>query len=122
MCLQRFGGFDIAGLAGCFIGAAACRIPILIDGFISSVAALTAVKMKPEVIGYILPSHGSAEPGTVKVFETLGLVPYLNLGMRLGEGDGGAALAFHIIDAAFAAYNQMGTFGDAKIEQYVPQE
>jgi nicotinate-nucleotide--dimethylbenzimidazole phosphoribosyltransferase len=105
--LAKVGGFDIAGLAGCFIGAAVHRIPILIDGFISSAAALSAVRIMPEVSGFLLPSHGSAEPGSGKVMEALGLEPYLNLGMRLGEGTG-AALAF----------THMGTFGDAGIEQY----
>ena len=119
--LAKVGGFDIAGLAGCFIGAAANRIPIVIDGFISSVAALAAVRIKPEVRKFLLPSHGSAEPGSAKVLEALGLEPMLNLGMRLGEGTG-AALAFHIIDAAISAYENMGTFGDANIEQYVSLE
>ncbi|MCX7708557.1 MAG: nicotinate-nucleotide--dimethylbenzimidazole phosphoribosyltransferase [Clostridia bacterium] len=119
--LAKVGGFDLAGLTGCFIGAAACRIPILIDGFISAAAALVAVKLKPQVKNYIFPSHGSAEPGSSGIMEALGFQPILNLGMRLGEGTG-AALAFHIMDAAVAAYTQMGTFGDAQIEQYIPQE
>lgn len=117
--LAKVGGFDIAGLVGCFIGAAAYRVPILIDGFISAAAALAAVKIKPEVKNFIFPSHGSAEPGSKKIMEALGLEPMLNLEMRLGEGTG-AAIAFHIIDAAITAYNEMGTFGDAEIEQYVP--
>lgn len=117
--LAKVGGFDIAGLAGCYLGAAKHRIPILIDGFISSAAALVAIKMKPEVKDYIFPSHGSAEPGSLRIMEALGFEPMLNLGMRLGEGTG-AALAFHIIDAALAAYTHMGTFGDANIEQYKP--
>lgn len=117
--LAKLGGFDIAGLVGCFIGAAAYRVPILIDGFISATAALVAVLIKPEVKDFIFPSHGSAEPGNKKVMEALGLQPFLNLDMRLGEGTG-AALAFHIIDAAVTSYIKMGTFGDAKIEQYVP--
>jgi nicotinate-nucleotide--dimethylbenzimidazole phosphoribosyltransferase len=117
--LAKLGGFDIAGLVGCFLGAAAYRIPILIDGFISAAAALVALRIKPEIRGYIFPSHGSAEPGTAAIMKTLGFEPMLNLGMRVGEGTG-AAIAFHIIDAAFAAYTQMGTFDDANIEQYVP--
>jgi nicotinate-nucleotide--dimethylbenzimidazole phosphoribosyltransferase len=117
--LAKVGGFDIAGLVGCFIGAAVYRIPILIDGFISAIAALCAVKLEPKVKNYIFPSHGSAEPGSKAVLEELGFEPMLNLGMRLGEGTG-AAIAFHIIDAALAAYTGMGTFGDAEIEQYVP--
>lgn len=119
--LSKLGGFDIAGLTGCFIAAAALRIPILIDGFISSVAALIAVKMKPEIKDYIIASHGSAEPGSRIVLDEMGLEPLLMLGMRLGEGSG-AAVAFNIIDAAFTAYDRMGTFEDAKIEQYKPLE
>lgn len=119
--LAKVGGFDIAGLAGCFIGAAAYRIPILIDGFISSAAALIALRIKPEIKDFIFPSHGSAEPGSKMIMEAIGFEPMLNLGMRLGEGTG-AALAFHIIDAAVAVYTQMGTFNDADIEQYVPLE
>ena len=119
--LAKVGGFDIAGLVGCFIGSAVYRVPILIDGFISAAAALVAIRMNPGIKDYILPSHGSAEPGAKAIMKAIGFDPYLNLGMRLGEGTG-AALAFHIIDAAFAAYTGMGTFGDAKIEQYVPLE
>lgn len=119
--LSKLGGFDIAGLVGCFIGAAVHRIPILIDGFISATAALVAVKIKPEVKNFIFPSHGSAEPGNKIIMKELGFEPMLNLEMRLGEGTG-AAIAFHIIDAALTAYKEMGTFGDANIEQYVPQK
>ena len=119
--LSKLGGLDIAGLAGCYIGAAACRIPILIDGFIAAVAALIAVKMKPEIKNYLIASHGSAEPGSKAVNEEMGLVPLLMLDMRLGEGSG-AAVAFHIVDTAFAAYDRMGTFDDARIEQYKPLE
>ncbi|HEX2926127.1 MAG TPA: nicotinate-nucleotide--dimethylbenzimidazole phosphoribosyltransferase [Ruminiclostridium sp.] len=119
--LAKVGGFDIAALTGCFLGAAAYRLPILIDGFISAAAALTAVKIKPECKNFIFPSHGSAEPGNKKIMDELGMEPMLRLEMRLGEGSG-AALAFHIMDAAVAAYNEMGTFGDAEIEQYKPLE
>ncbi len=119
--LAKVGGFDIAGLAGCFLGAAICRIPILIDGFISATAALAAVKIKPEVKDFIFTSHGSAEPGNLIIMDALGMEPMLNLDMRLGEGTG-AALGFQVFDAAFAAYRRMGTFEAATIEQYVPQE
>ncbi len=117
--LAKVGGFDIAALTGCFLGAAAYKLPIMIDGFISAAAALAAIKIKPECRNYILPSHGSAEPGNKKIMEYIGMNPMLLLEMRLGEGSG-AALAFHVIDAAVAAYNEMGTFGDAQIEQYKP--
>lgn len=119
--LAKVGGFDIAGLVGCFLGAAIYRIPIVIDGFISAVAALTAVQINSNARDYMLPSHGSAEPGTKAVMKSLSMEPMLNLDMRLGEGTG-AALGFQIIDAAVAAYTQMGSFEDANIEQYVPQE
>ncbi|RCX10523.1 nicotinate-nucleotide-dimethylbenzimidazole phosphoribosyltransferase [Anaerobacterium chartisolvens] len=117
--LSKLGGLDIAGLVGCYIGAAAVRIPILVDGFISSAAALIAVKIKPEIRSFILPSHGSAEPGSRAVMDALGMEPLMSLGMRLGEGTG-AALAFHIVDAAVAAYREMGTFDDANIHKYTP--
>jgi nicotinate-nucleotide--dimethylbenzimidazole phosphoribosyltransferase len=117
--LSKLGGLDIAGLTGCYIGATACRLPILIDGFIASVAALVAVRLKPEIKEFLIASHSSAESGSNAVLGALGLEPLLRLGMRLGEGSG-AAVAFHIIDAAFAAYDRMGTFGDAEIEQYKP--
>ncbi len=119
--LVKVGGFDIAGLVGCYIGAAAYKIPIMLDGFISSVAALVAVKFNPKIRNFLIPSHTSAEPGTRAVMQELQFEPMLNLGMRLGEGTG-AALGFLLIDAAMAAYTRMGTFDDARIEQYVPQE
>jgi len=119
--LSKLGGFDIAGLTGCFLGAAIYRIPIVIDGFISAAAALTAVRIHPGARNFMLPSHGSAEPGADAVMKALDMEPMLNLEMRLGEGTG-AALGFQLIDAAIAAYTRMGSFDDAKIEQYVPQE
>ncbi|KNY27975.1 nicotinate-nucleotide--dimethylbenzimidazole phosphoribosyltransferase [Pseudobacteroides cellulosolvens] len=119
--LAKVGGLDIAGLTGCFLGAAANRIPILIDGFISAAAALVAINIKPEAKDYIFPSHGSAEPGSKKIMENIGMEPMLNLEMRLGEGTG-AALAFHIFDMAVTAYTKMGTFNDATIEKYHPLE
>ncbi|PJI07003.1 MULTISPECIES: nicotinate-nucleotide--dimethylbenzimidazole phosphoribosyltransferase [Clostridium] len=119
--LSKVGGFDIAGLAGCFLGAAIYRIPIVIDGFISAAAALTAVKINPKVKNFIIPSHGSAEPGSKRIMEELNLEPMLNLKMRLGEGTG-AALAFQIIDMALFSYMEMGTFEKANIEAYKPLE
>jgi nicotinate-nucleotide--dimethylbenzimidazole phosphoribosyltransferase len=119
--LYKLGGFDIAGLVGCFLGAAYYRIPIFIDGFISAVAAMVAVRMNSRVSDFILPSHGSAEPGSNIILDEIKKPPLLTLEMRVGEGTG-AALAFTLVDAAFAAYRNMGTFGDAEIEQYVPQE
>ncbi len=119
--LAKVGGFDIAGLTGCFLGAAIYRLPIVIDGFISAAAALTAIRINPAAREYMFTSHGSAEPGADIVMKALDMKPMLNLNMRVGEGTG-AALGFQIIDAAIAAYTQMGTFDDALIEQYVPQQ
>ena len=119
--LAKVGGFDIAGLAGCFLGAAIYRVPIVIDGFISAVSALIATRIHPGARDYMLPSLGSAEPGTEAVMKALNMEPMLKLDMRLGEGTG-AALGYQLIDAALAAYTQMGSFTDASIEQYVPQE
>ncbi len=117
--LAKVGGFDIAGLAGVFIGGAYHRVPVLMDGFISGAAALAAVLIEPKVKDYIFPSHGSAEPGTRAVFRALGMKPYLDLGMRLGEGTG-AALGFNIIEAAMATYRRVGTFDEANFDKYVP--
>ncbi len=119
--LAKVGGLDIAGLTGCFLGAAIYRIPIVIDGFISATAALAATRLHSGTREFMIPSHGSAEPGNASVMKALDMEPMLNLDMRLGEGTG-AALGYQVIDAAIAAYTQMGTFDDAEIEQYVPQE
>ena len=118
--LAKLGGFDIAGLAGAFIGSAALGIPCVVDGFISGVAALVAIRICPRVKDYTFLSHYSKEPGAKKIFEALDMEPMLNLGMCLGEGTG-AALSFVIFDAALEAYYKMGTFDDAEIEQYKPQ-
>ena len=103
---------DIAGLVGCFIGAARYRMPILIDGFISGTAALCAVAIKPETRDFMFPSHGSAEPGSRKVLEALGMEPFLNLDMRVGEGTG-AAIAFQLIDDLIGLYGNSQITGKA---------
>ncbi|QCX32653.1 nicotinate-nucleotide--dimethylbenzimidazole phosphoribosyltransferase [Caloramator sp. E03] len=112
--ISKVGGFDIAGLCGCFLAAAKNRIPIVIDGFISSAAALCAYKLNPLSREYMFPSHLSAEPGATIMMKELGLEPMLNLKMRLGEGSG-CPLAFNIIEAALEIINKMGTFEDAMI-------
>ncbi|MFC1668933.1 nicotinate-nucleotide--dimethylbenzimidazole phosphoribosyltransferase [Spirochaetota bacterium] len=109
--ISKVGGFDIAGLTGCYLAAAAGRVPIVIDGFISGVAAVCAYKLKEEARDFMLTSHVSVEPGTAKVSEILGLAPMLDMNMRLGEGTG-CALAFNIIEAATKMMNEMGTFRD----------
>lgn len=109
--VAKVGGFDIAGLAGCYLGAAARRKPIVIDGFISGAAAVAAVKLCPGVKDFMFTSHVSREPGTVLIQEILGLAPMLDMNMRLGEGTG-CALAFSIIEAATRMMNEMGSFSD----------
>jgi len=109
--LAKVGGFDIAALTGCFLGAASRRVPIVIDGFISGTAAVLAVRIKPETKNFMFTSHLSDEPGTRKISDILGLEPMLNMGMRLGEGTG-CALAFNIIDASMKIMGEMGTFAD----------
>jgi nicotinate-nucleotide--dimethylbenzimidazole phosphoribosyltransferase len=113
--ISKVGGFDIAGMCGCFLGAAKNRVPIVIDGFISSAAALCACKLHSDVKDYIFESHLSAEPGAKYMMKELGLKPMLNLNMRLGEGSG-CPLAFNIIEAALYMMNNMGTFEDLMIE------
>ena len=113
--ISKVGGFDIAGLCGCFLAAAKNRVPIVIDGFIASAAALCAYKLNPLVIGCIFASHLSAEPGAAFIMKEIGLKPMLNLNMRLGEGSG-CPLAFNIIEAALYTMNNMGTFEDAKLD------
>jgi len=112
--LSKVGGFDIGGMVGCFIGAAYHRIPILIDGFISAVAALLAYKLNPLIIDFMFLSHYSIEPGFDVVMDTLKLSPFLDLHMRLGEGTG-AALAFNILEAANAIISEMATFDEVAI-------
>jgi nicotinate-nucleotide--dimethylbenzimidazole phosphoribosyltransferase len=94
-----------------YLAAAAAGIPVVIDGFISGVAALTAVKLAPGAKDYMFASHGSMEPGARKVEELLEISPMLDMNMRLGEGTG-CALAFNIIEASVKMMNEMGTFSD----------
>lgn len=112
--LSRVGGLEIAGLAGLIIGAAACRCPVVVDGFISTVAALVAVRMNPLVLHYIIPSHLSQEPGHALLLEHLELKPYLHLNMRLGEGTG-AALTMHLVEGAARILAEMATFSEAGV-------
>jgi nicotinate-nucleotide--dimethylbenzimidazole phosphoribosyltransferase len=109
--IAKVGGFDIAGLCGCYLGAAKNRVPIVIDGFISSAAALCAYRLNPLAREYMFTSHLSAEPGAVYMMKELGLEPILNLRMRLGEGTG-CPMAFNIIESALAAMNNMYTFDE----------
>ncbi|KGM95237.1 nicotinate-nucleotide--dimethylbenzimidazole phosphoribosyltransferase [Clostridium botulinum] len=112
--LSKVGGFDIAGLVGCFLGAAYYRVPIVIDGFISSAAALIAYKLNPLTKEYMIPSHASKEPGFNLIMKELELEPLFNLNMRLGEGSG-CPLTFDLIDAASDIMCNMATFKEASI-------
>lgn len=113
--LRKVGGFDIAAMCGAFIGAAIRRRPVVIDGFISVVAALCAVRLCPQVRGYLVPSHASYEIGYKLAMDALGLQPIFLLGMRLGEGSG-CPLAFEVLSAACAIINDMATFDQAGID------
>jgi nicotinate-nucleotide--dimethylbenzimidazole phosphoribosyltransferase len=112
--LAKVGGFEIAGLVGVILAAAAYRLPVVLDGFIAGAAALVAARLKPEARGAMLAAHRSAEPGHVRVLEALGLEPYLDLGMRLGEGTG-AALCIGLARAACALLTEMATFKSAGV-------
>lgn len=112
--VSKVGGFDIAAMAGVYLGAAYYRLPVVIDGFISAVAALVAARMAGLAVEYMLPSHASCEPGYAYTVRKLGLEPVLDLGMRLGEGSG-CPIMFMIVDAACAVIRDMATFAEAGI-------
>lgn len=112
--LSKVGGFEIGGLAGVILAAAAHRTPVIIDGFISSAAAMIAVSLAPQGREYLFASHLSAEQGHRLMLKWLGLNPLLELNMRLGEGTG-AVLAMGIIEAAGSLLNEMATFEEAGV-------
>lgn len=112
--LSKLGGFEIAGIAGMIIGASSKRIPVVIDGFISTAGAMLAVRMNPTIKDYLFASHCSAETGHSLMLEKMGMEPILNLSMRLGEGTG-AALGISIIEAAVRIMREMATFAEAGI-------
>ena len=114
--LRHVGGFEIAGLCGAYIAAAQQDLPVLVDGFISSVAALAAVRINPAVRSWLLFGHTSAEPGHQRVLDALDAQPVLQLGMRLGEGSG-AAVAVPILQLACALHNGMATFAEAGVSE-----
>lgn len=113
--LSKVGGFDLAAMCGGFLGAAATHRPVVIDGFISAVAALCACRLCPNVQGYLVPSHASYEVGYKLAVEDMNLQPIFLLDMRLGEGSG-CPLAFEILGAACAVINDMATFDQAGID------
>lgn len=112
--LAALGGFEIAGLAGAAMRAAQLRVPVFVDGFISSAAALAAARIAPGLEGFLIAAHRSAEPGHAAALKALGLKPLLELEMRLGEGTG-AALAFNLAEASVRVLTDMATFGEAGV-------
>lgn len=116
--LSKVGGFEIGGLAGVIIGAAMRKIPVVLDGFISTAAAIIAVNIEPETRGYLIASHKSVEQGHKVSLSYLGLKPVLDLNLRLGEGTG-AALAMNIVDASVKILNEMATFDSAKVSKKI---
>jgi nicotinate-nucleotide--dimethylbenzimidazole phosphoribosyltransferase len=114
--LAALGGFEIAAITGFILGAAARKIPVVVDGFISSVGAVVALKLCPAVDDYIFFSHTSNEQGHRRVMQQLGSRPILDLDLRLGEGTG-AALAMQIIEAGVKIYNEMATFSSARVSE-----
>lgn len=113
--LAEVGGLDLCAMAGVFIGAAICRVPVVIDGFISAVAAVCAHALNPKSVQYMFASHRSFEIGYSAAMSRLGLEPMLDLRMRLGEGSG-CPLAVMILKAACAVMNRMATFEQAEID------
>jgi len=112
--LKRVGGFEIAAMAGFIIGCSVKRIPVIIDGFIASVSALCALRMHPDVYGYLFWGHTSNEQFHKLALDSMNARPILNLDMRLGEGTG-AILAMNIIEHALKCYHQMASFGSAGV-------
>ncbi len=118
--LAKVGGFDLAGMAGAFIGGAAHRLPVIADGVISCVAALAAQRLCPGVREFILPSHQSREPAGRLVLKALGMAPVIHGDMALGEGTG-AVMLLPLLDMALRVYHGVHTFDALRMEAYVPQ-
>jgi len=112
--LRHVGGFEIAALAGAYIASAQSGLPVLVDGFIASSAALLALRIRPDVADWLFFGHASAEPGYVHLMQALNARPLLNLDLRLGEGSG-AAVALPILRLAAALHGQMATFAEAGV-------
>lgn len=115
--LSKVGGLDIAGLTGIFLGGAMFHVPVVVDGFISAVAALCAVRMKKETADYLIPSHVSKEPAGAMLLEALSLSPVLHCDMCLGEGTGAVA-AIPLIEMGLRVYREMTTFDQEEFERY----
>ncbi len=113
--MAKVGGFDLAGMTGAILGAAAMQIPVVLDGFLSYASALIACKIQPNVWDYIIPSHQSAEKGAAVALDYLELKPFIHMGLRLGEGSG-ATLAMPFIDIIHSMYNRMGKMKNNGVE------
>jgi len=118
--LAKVGGFEIGGLAGVILAGAARRVPVALDGFIAGAAALLAVTLAPAARHALFASHRSAERGHARALEHLRLDPYLDLGLRLGEGTGGA-LFIHLARAAALVWSEMATFKSAGVSESAPE-
>ena len=115
--VSKVGSLDIAGMIGCYIGGAVMGVPVLIDGFISSIAAYCAAKLSPACRPYMVATHCSAEPAGQMMLDALGMKAPIQAGMHLGEGTG-AVTAYSLYKYALALYNGLPSFGEAKVEQY----
>lgn len=115
--LSKVGGLDIAGLAGVFLGGALHRVPVIIDGFISSVAALCAKELCPAASDSMMPSHRSGEPAGGLVLDSLSLSPFIDCGMSLGEGSGAVAV-IPMLEMGLSVYREMSTFEEIHVDQY----
>lgn len=114
--LSKVGGAEIAAIAGLIIGASARRVPVVVDGFISTAGALVAYELNPLVSDYIFASHNSVEKGHRVMLERMRLRPFVDLDLRLGEGTG-AAIGISLVEAGVKIYNEMATFGDAGVSE-----
>lgn len=114
--LAKVGGAEIGGIAGLILGAASERIPVVVDGFISTAGALIACCLEPKTKDYMFAAHNSVEQGHRALLNKIGLTPILDLGLRLGEGTG-AALAMMLIEGGLKIYKEMATFGDAGVSE-----
>ncbi len=115
--LSKVGGLDIAGMCGVFLGGAVYGVPVLVDGVISATAALCAQRLCPLTVEYMIPSHQSAEPGSILALKALGLVPMIHGNLALGEGTGAVAM-MPLLQMALEVYNQMGAFADIGVQAY----
>ena len=119
--LSKVGSLDIAGMIGCYLGGALVRVPVLIDGFISSVAAYCAAQIAPESKAYMVPTHCSAEPAGRMMLDALSMTAPIQAGMHLGEGTG-AVTAYSLYQYALALYNGLPSFAEGNVEEYTHQK